>query len=140
MPEDCIFCKIADGEIEGRKIYEDEKSVGLVDIKPRFAWGQCVVFPKEHVRQFYHLEDEDLSSLFKAVKRIAERIEEVFEPDYVSIFTRGQTLEHAHVIIFPAGQDQLIDKFIELILAHENIEEKTTDEKLDEVQKKLEIE
>lgn len=139
MPEDCVFCKIAEGEIEGRKIYEDDKTVGLVDINPRFAWGQCVVFPKTHVRQFYQLEGEDFSSLFSAVKRIAKKIEEVFEPEFVSIFTRGQTLDHAHVIMFPAGGGQLIDEFIDLIISYEELKGKTTEEKLDEVQEKLKI-
>ncbi len=139
MSEDCIFCKIAEGEVEGRKIYEDDKTVGLVDINPRFAWGQCVVFPKKHVRQFYQLEGEDFTSLFSTVKRIAEKIKEIFEPKYVSIFTRGQTIEHAHVIMFPAGQGELIDEFIDLIVSYEELKGKATEGKLDEVQEKLKI-
>ncbi|MBS3815546.1 MAG: HIT family protein [Hadesarchaea archaeon] len=139
MTKDCIFCKIAQGKAEGRKIYEDEKTVALIDIKPRFAWGQCVIFPKKHVRQFYHLNKENYQALFKTVKKVAEKLESEFESEFVSIFSRGQTLEHAHVILFPAGSDEPIDNFIELILAHEELDEEATDEGLDKLQGKLEI-
>lgn len=140
MPDDCIFCKIGQGDMKARKIYEDEKTVGLVDINPRFSWGQCVIFPKEHVKQFYQLEDDDLSSLFLTVKKVAKKIKEVLDPEFVSVFSRGQTVEHAHIILFPAGQNEIIDKFIEMILSYEDLKEKTTDENLNKIQEKLKIE
>lgn len=138
MKEDCIFCRIAKGEVESRKIYDDGDILGLVDINPRFGEGQCVVFPKTHKEQFYHLDDEELSRLFIAVKKVAKKIKEVYDSEYVSIFTRGQTLEHLHVILFPAGTGNVMDKFIEMMITYEGLR-KTDDEDLDRIQEMLRI-
>ncbi len=83
--EDCILCKIARHEIESRTIYEDQYTVGVLDIKPRFAKGQCVVFPKKHVARVYDLEDEDALWLFKGIKVVAKKIEKLFNPEHVSV-------------------------------------------------------
>lgn len=137
--EDCVFCQIAAGEREARKIYDDGDIIGLIDINPRFAEGQCVIFPREHKKQFYQLSDEKLTSLILATKKIARKIKETFKPEFVSIFTRGQSIDHVHYLLFPAGTGEVIDKFIDLIFAHEELKEKTTENTLDEIQEKLKI-
>lgn len=138
--EECVFCQIAKGNIEARKIYDDGDIIGLVDINPRFAKGQCVIFPREHKRQFYQLTDENLTSLILATKQIAKQLEETFNPKFVSMFTRGQTIEHVHILLFPAGTGEVIDKFIDLIFAHEQLKETSTEAVLDELQEKLQME
>ncbi|MCX5999204.1 MAG: HIT family protein [Chloroflexi bacterium] len=100
--EDCPLCRIARHELESRIIYEDEHTVGVVDIRPRFAKGQCVVFPKIHVPHVYDLEDEDGLRLFQGIKVVAKKIERLYNPEHVSIFVRGRTFPHAHAILFPS--------------------------------------
>lgn len=138
--EDCVFCQIAKGKTEARKIYDDGEIIGLVDINPRFAKGQCVIFPREHKRQFYQLTDEKLTSFILATKRIAKQLKETFNPKFVSMFTRGQTIEHVHILLFPAGTGEVIDKFIDLIFAHEQLQESSTEATLDKLQDKLQME
>lgn len=87
---ECIFCKISQGIIKTRKVYEDEDVIGILDINPRFAKGQCVVIPKKHVEQFYDLNDVEVSKLFRGVSLVARKIKKAFNVDYVSIFTRGK--------------------------------------------------
>ncbi|NIQ06839.1 MAG: HIT family protein [Candidatus Korarchaeota archaeon] len=137
--EDCVFCQIATGKLEARKIYDDGEVIGLVDVNPRFAKGQCVVFPREHKSQFHHLSDETLTSLILATKKIARKIKETFNPEFVSIFSRGQTIDHIHFLLFPAGTGEVIDKFIELIFAQEKLNEESTEKKLDAIQEKLKV-
>nr|MDO8082514.1 HIT domain-containing protein [Candidatus Freyarchaeota archaeon] len=68
---ECLFCKIFRGEVESRKVYEDDTNIAILDINPRMHECQVLVIPKTHVEQFYELNDEELASLFKAVKEVA---------------------------------------------------------------------
>jgi histidine triad (HIT) family protein len=103
MDNDCPFCKIARGELETRIVYQDENTVGFIDTLPRFAKGQCVVIHKRHVEQFYELEDKEIAELFCAVKKVAQKLHKVYDPNYVSVFSRGQTVPHVHIIVYPSS-------------------------------------
>jgi histidine triad (HIT) family protein len=132
--DNCTLCKIANHEIESRIIYEDQYTIGVLDIKPRFAKGQCVVFPKKHVIRVYDLEDEDALCLFRGVKSVARKIESTYNPESVSIFVRGRTFPHAHVILFPAfpvDQD-MFSQFLKPMILYNPLNQ-ITDAELDEI-------
>ena len=65
MSEECIFCKIIEGEGNARKLYEDATTLCILDIAQivsdtgNFIPGRCLVIPKRHVAWFYDLEDEE---------------------------------------------------------------------------------
>ena len=61
MVSNCPFCKIFSGEIQTRKVYEDENTIAIIDATPRFAESQCVVIHRKHVEQFYELEDDEIA-------------------------------------------------------------------------------
>jgi len=108
--DDCIFCKMFTGEVESRKVYESKDVLGVLDIQPRFARGQCVVIPRKHVAQFYKLEDEELSELFKGVKVVAQKIKKAFDIEIVGLFSRGTSVPiHTHVIVYPATGEGPVD-------------------------------
>ena len=57
--DDCVLCKIADGKLPSRKMYEEESFLGVLDVNPCIE-GHCLVVPKEHVIQFYEMDDDAL--------------------------------------------------------------------------------
>jgi histidine triad (HIT) family protein len=132
MNNDCIFCKMAKGEMKTRVIYEDENTLGIVDTTPRFARGQCVVMHKKHVTQFYELEDSEIAELFVAVKRVAKKINDVFKPEYVCTFSRGQGVPHVHIIVFPSSPLGTMDGYFNTVQKTRRLVlEETNDDALD---------
>jgi len=72
--EDCIFCKIADGEMEAEILYSDEKVLAFRDINPK-APIHFLVIPKKHISTALDLTAEDadiLLAIFAAIKKVAE--------------------------------------------------------------------
>ncbi len=110
MSEECIFCKIIEGEASARKIYEDETILCILDIAQvvsdtgNFIPGRCLVLPKRHVAFFYDLEDEEAGQLFVVAKTLARKLKKVFNPEFVTVFIRGQRVSHAHIILQPSGE------------------------------------
>jgi len=125
----CILCKIARGEARSWKIYEDDFSLGILDINP-CAEGHCLVIPKKHVVRFYEMEDEELSRLFHAVKIVANKIKRAINPDFVCIFIRGGRIAHLHVAVFPSMKNDSLSGF-----PQSSFEKVTVD--LDEVAERL---
>jgi histidine triad (HIT) family protein len=68
--DDCIFCKIAKGEIPSSKIYEDEKYLAFVDIMPATR-GHALVIAKEHYSTFLDIPKKELSELILLTQKIA---------------------------------------------------------------------
>jgi histidine triad (HIT) family protein len=137
LVSDCLFCKIFTGEIQARKIYQDENTVAILDITPRFAQGQCVVTHKKHVEQFYELEDDEIAELFKTVKVVANKLEKVFNPKFVCTFSRGQLIPHAHIIVFPSSPLGVLDGFLSSIFTFHQLIKESTDSNLDEIAERI---
>ena len=69
---DCIFCKIINGEIPSKKLYENDYVIAIEDINPK-AKVHSLVIPKIHIESLNELEDEKImSELLKAVKEVAK--------------------------------------------------------------------
>lgn len=135
--EDCIFCKMFTGEVETRKVYEGRDVIGVLDVAPRFAQGQCVVMHRRHVAQFYDLEDEELTQLFVGVKAVAVKIREVFGTPLVSTFTRGVAVPiHSHVIVYPSTGEGPMDKMMAAFVAAEAVR-RVSPTQLDEIAEKI---
>lgn len=96
------------GEVESKKVYEDDNNLAILDINPRMHECQVLVIPKTHVAQFYELNDEELASLFKAVKEVSLMIDKAYNPDFVSLFSRGMGVPHAHIIVSPSWRNDVI--------------------------------
>ena len=74
--EDCIFCKIAKGEIPSEKVYEDDKILAFKDIHPATPI-HVLVIPKKHIKNLLELQEEDkdlLFEIFDAIKKIATNL------------------------------------------------------------------
>ena len=97
---DCIFCKIVEGIIPAKKIYEDKKNVAFLDINPMVD-GHTIVAPKQHVEEFYQLNAEDYGSLMGVIKKIAGVIKKMYNPFRVGMVVYGFDVPHAHVHLYP---------------------------------------
>ena len=102
---DCLFCKIATGEIPSYKIYEDNLVMAFLDIHPR-APGHTVVIPKGHYPTLFELPAECVVPLWSAVKNIAGKAKEALKTDGFTIgmnhgAVSGQTVPPLHVHIMP---------------------------------------
>ena len=72
--EDCIFCKIAKGEIPSSKVFENDELIAFNDINPK-AKTHILIVPKKHIESVKHLEATDkelIGELFLVAKKIAE--------------------------------------------------------------------
>ena len=61
---DCLFCKIVNGEIPSKKIYEDDLVIGILDINPN-GEGHTLVIPKKHYTDYKELPDELLDFAYE---------------------------------------------------------------------------
>ena len=107
--EDCIFCKIARGEIPSFKIYEDDKVLAFEDINP-IAEGHTLIIPKEHAENLWEIPSEDLTAIHLASQKIMHAIREVLDPTGVAVIQlngRGvnQVVMHYHLHLMPRTSD-----------------------------------
>ena len=98
--EDCIFCKIVDGSIPSKKMYEDESVLAFADISPQAA-VHILVIPKKHIESAAAVTAENsflISKCFEAIAKIAEQ--EKLDNGFRVITNSGrdgaQTVFHIH--------------------------------------------
>jgi len=106
----CIFCEIAERRKKAYRIYEDEHSLGLLDINP-LAEGHCLVVSKRHVPWWHDLTEEETQSLFSAARVIARKMMKAFRPDFVCMYARGRRIPHTHIFLIPTFGGDLLDRF-----------------------------
>lgn len=103
--DNCIFCKIANKEIPGKIIYEDDICVAFLDLS-QTTNGHTLVIPKKHFKNFLEVDDDTLAHMIKATKDIANKIVTKLNANGVNILTNanevaGQTVMHFHLHIIP---------------------------------------
>ena len=98
---DCIFCKIATGEIPSTKVYEDDQILAFRDIEPQ-APVHIIIIPKQHINSANELTAENsnlIAHIFEVIPQIA-RNENIAESGYRIVNNcgadGGQTVEHIH--------------------------------------------
>jgi histidine triad (HIT) family protein len=96
----CIFCKIIQGEVPAYKVYEDDKIFAFLDIHP-INPGHILVIPKIHESDFYNLDSENYNALMDIVKKLSRKVHEQFDPKKVGLIVAGWDVPHAHVHIVP---------------------------------------
>ena len=102
---DCVFCKIAQGEIPADKIYEDKNFLAFLDIKPNNP-GHALIIPKKHYENLYEMPDEVLSAIAPLIKKLAIAVKKGTGADGINIGmnnegSAGQIVPHAHFHIIP---------------------------------------
>lgn len=98
----CIFCKIAYGEIPSFKVYEDESFLGIMDINPRTT-GHVQVIPKEHHRWVWDVPN--VGAYFEIVRKIAKAQQKAFNTELIRSQVFGDEVPHAHIWVFPHTEE-----------------------------------
>ncbi len=110
---DCIFCKIAKGEIDSAKIYEDENYVAILDLNPNTD-GMTLVMPKKHFDSYaFEMPDKDYEKLMLVAKKVGQLLDKKLGVKRTALVTEGMGVNHAHVKLYP--MHGLSEKFQELI-------------------------
>ena len=107
--EDCIFCKIASGDIPSRTIYEDEEFRVILDLAPATK-GHALVLPKNHAANLYELAEEQAAKVLPVVKKVATLMKEKLACEGLNLVQNngevaGQTVEHFHIHVIPRYAD-----------------------------------
>jgi histidine triad (HIT) family protein len=102
---DCLFCKIAAGEIPATRVAEDDRTITFMDINPATR-GHVLVVPREHAKDLLEIEPEDLAAVASAAQRVAATMPERLGADGVNLLnscgrTAWQTVFHFHVHVIP---------------------------------------
>ena len=107
--DDCIFCKLANGDIPTNNVYEDDTFTVIMDASPATK-GHCLILPKDHYANIYELDEEVAGKAFRLAKKLATMMTEKLDCDGFNIVqnngeTAGQTVFHFHMHLIPRYKD-----------------------------------
>ena len=102
---DCVFCKIRDGQIPSTKVYEDERTLCIMDINP-LNNGHCLVLTKAHVATIFDADSADLQAAIITAKRVATAQRAALKPDGLNMLQANgpaafQSVPHFHLHLIP---------------------------------------
>ena len=103
--DDCIFCKIANGEIPSATVYEDSVCRVILDVNPANK-GHALIIPKEHFDNIYSIDAETAAEIFTIATEVAKAQKAELNPDGLNILQNngeaaGQTVFHFHMHLVP---------------------------------------
>ncbi|HAF27278.1 MAG TPA: HIT family protein [Lachnospiraceae bacterium] len=107
--DNCIFCKIAAGEIPSQTIYEDEDFRAILDLGPATK-GHTLILPKEHAANLFELSDETAAKLTPLARKLGKQLVEKLGADGLNVIQNngevaGQTVMHYHLHLIPRYKD-----------------------------------
>jgi len=127
----CEFCKLARKEDDASIVFEDERTMAFMDIRP-VNDGHTLVIPKAHYENIYDIPDDEVAYLYKIVKRVAAAVKKAVKAEGISIAQHNgraalQRIFHMHVHVIPRYEGQKFPRPDELSFAKkERLEETAT--------------
>ena len=105
MSTDCVFCKIRDGEMPAMRVYEDERTLAIMDINPVNS-GHCLVISKAHAPTLWDADPVDLQAAITAAQKVAVALKTVVKPDGLNMLQANgaaafQSVLHYHLHLIP---------------------------------------
>ena len=102
---DCVFCKIRDGRTPAMKVFEDERTICIMDINPLSA-GHCLVLSKAHAATIFDAQVVDLQAAIVTAQRVAIALKQTLEPDGLNVLQANgpaafQSVAHFHLHLIP---------------------------------------
>lgn len=103
--DDCIFCKIANGEIPSKTLHEDELFRVILDLNPATR-GHALILPKDHASNLYDLPEETAAAVLVLAKKLAAAMSGKLGCDGLNLVQNngeaaGQTVSHFHLHMIP---------------------------------------
>ena len=126
---DCIFCKIAEGEIPCHKVYEDENFMAFLDINPVNP-GHTLIIPKHHYRWVWDIPNKGEN--FIVVRKVARSLQKAMNTEWVVCDIAGSDVPHAHIHLVPRFEDDGHDQFV-----NPKLIKKMSNEELEKIAEKI---
>jgi len=104
--DNCIFCKIANGEIPTNKVYEDEVVIAFLDMS-QVTKGHTLLVPKKHIQDIFGYSSNDAGAVFKRIPLVANALKDAFsDMQGLNILNNNgemayQSVFHSHVHLIP---------------------------------------
>lgn len=99
--EDCVFCKIASGELDSAKIWEDDNFLAILDIMPNTK-GMTLVLSKKHFDSYaFDMPNKDYLDIMLASKKVAKILEKALNVQRVALVMEGLGVNHVHIKLYP---------------------------------------
>lgn len=103
--DNCIFCKIANGDISSKTLYEDEQFRVILDLGPATK-GHALILPKNHYANIYELPEDVAGDVMKLAKKMATTMTDKLGADGFNLVQNngeiaGQTVFHYHLHLIP---------------------------------------
>src|SRR5699024_4399853 len=95
--DDCLFCKIIDGELPSAKVYEDDYVYAFMDIS-QVTEGHTLVIPKKHTPNIYETDENTAKECFVRITIVANAIKQSFNPVRLNIINNKDILAYQNVI------------------------------------------
>lgn len=107
--DNCIFCKLANGEIPTATLYEDEDFRVILDANPA-SKGHALIIPKEHYANLYELDETLAGKAMILAKKMITKLTEILGCDGYNLVQNngecaGQTVFHFHLHMIPRYKD-----------------------------------
>jgi len=127
----CIFCGIIKRTVPSRIVYEDEFSIGFLDVNPR-SKGMTLVISKQHYDKF----DENFeltNKVFQSAMIVAEKVKKALDPKSISFsIIDSPAVHHFHIRVYPVYEGE--------IPLGEGEPQKITEGELEEIARKIKSE
>lgn len=104
---DCLFCKIIEGSIPSKTIYEDELVKVFLDINPNTN-GHCLIIPKQHIVTVKEVDEILATHILEVEKKMYDLLKEKLNIKGLTIVQNnelGQDVKHYHVHLIPRYED-----------------------------------
>jgi len=103
--DECIFCKIANGEAPANIVYEDDLTLAFMDIG-HVNPGHTIVALKTHISNIYELDEAQAAAVFCTAMRLAQALKKAMQPAGMTLLQANevagwQTVFHFHIHILP---------------------------------------
>lgn len=110
--DNCIFCKLAAGDIPTNTVYEDDTFRVIMDANPATK-GHSLIIPKDHFANLYEMDEEVAAKAMKLAKKMAVHMKEKLNCDGFNLLqnneeTAGQTVFHFHMHLIPRYQGDTV--------------------------------
>jgi histidine triad (HIT) family protein len=111
--KDCIFCKIINGELESKKVYEDDFVLAFANINP-VSPGHTLVVPKEHCENILDISKESLEKVIEVSRELSKKLKADLSASGINVLHAAgkdaqQSVFHFHIHLVPRYPDDTLD-------------------------------
>lgn len=133
----CLFCRIIQGEIPSKTLYEDHRFKVILDAFPA-SEGHAIIISKNHYTNLFELPQDEVGEIMKLAKKVGQEMMNILGCEGLNILQNngeaaGQTVFHYHLHLIPRYKDDKVN----IKWKTEKIQEKRAEEFIEKIRKAL---